>query len=79
MSKLNVMKKDDPKTVLFTSDTDVVSITGLAAGTVVKDGDYVVEHDGITTDVQGFTVTAAAPQSASVKATKAKATTKDAK
>ena len=80
MAKLNIMKKDDPKTVLFSSDTDVVSITGLAAGTVVADGDYILEHDGEFTDVQGFTVKAAEePQSASVKVTKAKTATKAAK
>jgi len=56
LAKLTLYKKTDLKTILGTSDNTKVAITGLTAGTVVATGDYVIQHDGTTTDVQGFTV-----------------------
>ncbi|GAA3611002.1 hypothetical protein [Secundilactobacillus similis] len=63
---LNVYKKDDLKTVIGTgTDTDAkAAITGLTAGTVVADGDYVATHvdpTGVQDEseaepVPGFTV-----------------------
>lgn len=77
---LNVYKNDDLKTVIGTgTDTDGKAlIKGLAAGTVVSDGDYVATHvdpsgkqtESATAPVPGFTVPKQqAPAPTNLKAT----------
>ena len=66
--KLNVYAKGDTTALATGDDTTGVAITGLAAGTVVADGDYQVTHtddagtltESKRVDVPGFTVNAAA-------------------
>ena len=77
--KLVIYKKGE-SAVAFTGDADKVTITGLAAGTVVATGDYelaVQDADGIKPEsdhepVAGFTVNAAkkaAPENVTVTPT----------
>lgn len=62
--KLNLYKKGGTKPLATGDDVTGVSVTGLAAGTVVPEGDYQLSHTDDTgamvesdrTDVPSFTV-----------------------
>lgn len=46
--KLNLYKKGDTKPLAIGDDETGVAVTGLAAGTVVAEGDYEVSHSDDT-------------------------------